>query len=209
MLSSATTDLLATALSAAQGELGDAAKSSFNPGFKSKYADLAEVLQTIRPIAAKNGLSFVQGVAYDDGLAKVVTRLMHKSGQFLEESLSIPVTKKDAQGLGSAFTYGRRYSIAAFFGIAQDDDDGESASPRKAKTVTVTPRETQVLEPSSIVKVLISELKTVGLDSSLRESDELVMKRMTSEFAALTALEQTQVLPEAKAARLRLEALKA
>lgn len=204
MLTSTETDLLATALSAAQGELADAAKSSFNPGFKSKYADLAEVLQTIRPIAAKHGLSFVQGVAYTEGspgLAKVVTRLMHKSGQYVMEELAIPVTKKDAQGLGSAFTYGRRYSIAAFFGIAQDDDDGTDASPRgkEAKAKPSPPQTQGPVNPSPIAQALVDRFKTATEDD---------MVGLVSEYATLTAAEQTQVLGPAKAARLRIDAAK-
>lgn len=191
-------DLLATSLSAAQGELADANKSSFNPGFKSKYADLAEVLQTIRPIAAKYGLSFVQGVAYTDGLAKVVTRLMHKSGQFIEEELSIPVTKKDAQGLGSAFTYGRRYSIAAFFGIAQDDDDGEAATPKKVKAPQTQGPATQPGPETQVVKAMIAAFKAAQTQDD--------MSRLTTEYASLSPMEQAQVLSEAKAARARVDA---
>jgi hypothetical protein len=122
-------DQLAAALSAAQGEIEDAVKSNTNPHFKSKYADLAENLSKIRPVASKHGLAFSQCPAMRDGKAVVETILMHKSGQYIiYEPSEAVLGKNDAQGVGSATTYLRRYSIAAVFGIAQDDEDGNEAS---------------------------------------------------------------------------------
>lgn len=119
---------LAEALAKAQGEMKNAAKSSDNPYFKSKYADLAEVLNVAREPLSKNGLSIMQaneGVA--NGYMSVTTLLMHSSGQYIKSTGSFPVGKQDAQGNGSALTYARRYSLAAMLGIAQEDDDGNSA----------------------------------------------------------------------------------
>lgn len=213
MLTSSDLHELATALSLAQGELADAGKNAVNTFFKSpgspqgsKYADLAEVLQTIRPIASKHGLSFVQGVAYTDGLARVVTRLMHKTGQFLQEELDIPLTKKDAQGLGAALTYGRRYAVAAMFGIAQDDDDGNTASEAPSKNRAKTPQ-TEVQPPSKtqvltdVSRALIAEFDKLGSD---KVGDPERMKELTQEFASLTAVEQTQVRQAGSDARKRM-----
>jgi hypothetical protein len=126
---------LATALAGAQAEIENATKSSNNPHFKSKYADLAEVLNTVRPVLAKHGLSVVQfpGYSHEHKLVAVETTLMHKSGQYVSGTVAAPVTKPDAQGVGSAITYCRRYSLAAVVGIAQEDDDGNSASGRENK----------------------------------------------------------------------------
>jgi len=136
-----TLDLLAPALASAQGELENAAKASQNPHFRSKYADLAEIINTVRPVLSKHGLSFVQSPSYVDGIVTVETVLLHTSGQWVAGSLAVPVTKQDAQGVGSAITYARRYSLAAIVGIAQEDDDGNAAvGPRKAtRTVTAPP----------------------------------------------------------------------
>ena len=50
---------------------------------------------------------------------------MHESGQWLKSEIRIPLTnKKDAQEIGSACTYGRRYGLTAMVGLAQIDDDG-------------------------------------------------------------------------------------
>lgn len=123
---------LAAALAKAQGEIKNAAKSSDNPYFKSKYADLAEVLNVAREPLAKNGLSIMQaneGVA--NGYMSVTTLLLHSSGQFIKATGTFPVGKQDPQGAGSALTYARRYSLAAMLGIAQEDDDANAACGRQ------------------------------------------------------------------------------
>lgn len=133
---------LATALAKAQGELENASKSSSNPHFKSKYADLAEILNTVRPVFALNGLSVTQCPSFEAGIVSVETILMHSSGQWMSSVISAPVSKQDAQGVGSAITYCRRYSLASVAGIAQEDDDANSAvghaprqQPKQAKPV--------------------------------------------------------------------------
>ena len=123
---------IATALAIAQGEIENASKNSSNPHFRSKYADLAEILNTVRPVFAKHGIAVVQSPSYADGIVSVTTSVMHKSGQYLSDTCYAPATKLDPQGVGSAITYLRRYSLAAFAGIAQEDDDGNAASNRPA-----------------------------------------------------------------------------
>ena len=136
-------DQIATALCLAQGEIENAVKNSANPHFRSRYADLAEIINTVRPVFTKHGLSVVQSPSYADGLVNVTTLLMHKSGQWIRDTASAPASKLDAQGVGSAVTYLRRYSLAAFAGIAQEDDDGNAAS-RPAKQAAVD--ESQLLD---------------------------------------------------------------
>lgn len=132
---------LATALATAQAEMGNAVKDSTNPHFKSKYADLASVRAAIAPMS-KHGLSVVQSCrlgATEGGqmVAEVETRLLHKSGQWMADTLAVPVSKPDAQGIGSALTYGRRYSLAAFAGIAPEDDDGQAGVGNAVPPVAV------------------------------------------------------------------------
>lgn len=123
----ATPELFA-ALAAAQGEIENASKNAANPHFRSKYADLAEVLNTIRPVFSKHGLSLIQSPAYDGSLAHVTTVLAHSGGGYITTTASCVPAKADAQGIGSATTYLRRYSAAAVAGIAQEDDDGNPAA---------------------------------------------------------------------------------
>mgnify|MGYP001249934350 CR=1 FL=1 len=120
------------AMAAAQAEMGNATKSCDNPFFKSKYADLAEVLDTVKAALNKHGIAVVQlpGMS-GQGWAEVTTMLTHSSGQYLGSTLRIPVSKNDPQGAGSAITYARRYALAAICGIAQEDDDGNTASGKR------------------------------------------------------------------------------
>ena len=119
---------LATALAKAQGQMGAAIKGAENPFFKSSYADLGSVIKAIKEPFAANGLSYVQFPICQDNTAGLVTRLMHSSGQWLEQDYTLPVGKFDAQGVGSAITYARRYALQAIAGIPAGDDDGNAAS---------------------------------------------------------------------------------
>lgn len=115
------------AMAKAQGEIENASKNAANPHFRSKYADLAEVLNTIRPTFAANGLSLMQSTGFDGSLVSVTTVLSHKDGGYITSVASCVPAKTDAQGVGSSTTYLRRYSAAAMAGIAQEDDDGQAA----------------------------------------------------------------------------------
>jgi len=123
----ATPELFA-ALSKAQGEIENANKNAANPHFRSKYADLAEVLNTIRPVFAANGLALIQSTEFDGALVSVITLLCHAGGGYITATASCVPAKTDAQGVGAATTYLRRYSAAAVAGIAQEDDDGQSSA---------------------------------------------------------------------------------
>lgn len=126
---------LAEALCKAQGQMEGAAKDSVNPHFKNKYADLAAVWDAIRKPLATNGLSIVQFPRTVQNGVEIETTLLHTSGEFLRDALWLPCSKADAQGIGSAITYARRYALMAVCGIAPVDDDGEAAvasTPRDA-----------------------------------------------------------------------------
>lgn len=129
---------LAAALAKAQGEMENAHKTSANPFFRSKYADLAEIINTARPVLAKYGLSVVQVPSLDGDTVSVETVLLHESGEWLSGVTGSPMAKQyekggkelppSPQAVGSSITYLRRYSLAAFCAMAQEDDDAEAAS---------------------------------------------------------------------------------
>ena len=123
-----TTAGLQKALSKAQSEVENATKGSINPHFRNKYADLAEVLNTVRPVFAANGLSIIQSTSYDGSLVSVTTTILHAEGGHISSTASCVPAKADAQGVGASTTYLRRYALAAMTGIAQEDDDGQSAA---------------------------------------------------------------------------------
>ena len=131
---------ISQAIAKAQGEVENASKNAKNPHFKSKYADLAELLNTVRPVFSGHGLAIVQMPSFVDGVASVETLISHSSGEWISSICSAPVSKQDAQGVGSAITYLRRYSLAAMCGIAQEDDDANSAvghAPKKKELPTL------------------------------------------------------------------------
>jgi hypothetical protein len=131
---STTIGAIAKALAAAQREIGVAHKEAVNPHFRSKYADLQAVDEACRPALSKHGIAIAQGTGYADGFVSVTTRLMHaESGEWIEATLHIAPTKHDAQGVGSALTYARRFGLSALAAVpAGIDDDGEAAVGRGA-----------------------------------------------------------------------------
>lgn len=130
---------LAIALSKFQGEIKNPGNTAENPYFKSKYAPLNDVLNLVRPILSKNGLSVVQAPSGDGESIVVTTTLLHESGEWIEfNPLVLKTDKATAQGTGSAITYARRYAISAILGISsEDDDDGNIAEPQKENTTKV------------------------------------------------------------------------
>jgi len=126
---------IAQALVKAQREFGPALKTSSNPHFKSRYADLAACVEAVMDGLNNNGIMLMQHCHESDSGVIVETVFIHESGEiFSAGKLHVPATKHDAQGYGSALTYARRYSLMAACGIAPEDDDGNAAS-RKAPAV--------------------------------------------------------------------------
>jgi hypothetical protein len=133
---------LAGALAKAQGKFKPASKDSVNPHFKNRYADLAAIWDSIREPLSANSLAVVQGAESSLKEVVVTTTLAHESGEWVQTAIAIPLGKADAQGIGSAITYGRRYGLTALVGITQDDDDGETAVGRGRFVSTNMPRQT-------------------------------------------------------------------
>lgn len=120
---------LAAALAEAQAELSPAVKNAQNPHLKNRYADIAAVYEAIRETLPKHGLAVSQMVLPHDSKARVRTLLMHKSGQWIASECLMPIDGRGGpQGMGSAITYARRYSLSAIVGVvSEDDDDAEAA----------------------------------------------------------------------------------
>ena len=118
-------------------ELKQPMKDANNPFFKSKYVPLENVVEAIDDVAPKIGLTYSQyPVTTDDGKVGISTVLLHESGEFIEyPPATTKPDKNTPQGVGSALTYMRRYSLSAVFGITsdQDDDGNEASGNAKAK----------------------------------------------------------------------------
>lgn len=172
---SITTSPTVTAISAAllkfQGSADGVGKTSVNPGFKSRYANLETVVDTARPELQKVGIVFLQsGGAIVEGVMAMSTRLIHaESGEWIEGTMDIALGKRDPQGVGSAQTYAQRYHLMAMLGLPPVDDDGEGAidrnhsrptpgveriSSERAKKVLNFPEMLKEIDTAETVKVL-------------------------------------------------------
>jgi hypothetical protein len=123
---------LASALSKFQGEVKNPHNEATNPQFRSKYAPLDVVINTVKPLLLKYGLSFIQSTSTSEENVGITTLLMHESGEWIEsDTLYLPAYQSksggakefNAQAIGSSTTYGRRYSLSAILGLSSEDDD--------------------------------------------------------------------------------------
>ena len=120
---------IAAAFVKAQMQFGKALKTSVNPHFKSKYADLSSCIDAVVGALNANGIGLMQRTYDCPNGVMVETIFVHESGEVMECGLLyVPASKHDAMGFGSALTYARRYSLLAASGLAPDDDDGVAAS---------------------------------------------------------------------------------
>ena len=125
---------IATALASAQMNMGKALKQANNPHFRSKYADLGNVMDACLPALNEAGIAVIQPAGEDEHGRFVDTILIHgESGESLASRVPLIVQKNDMQGYGSAVTYARRYGLMAMAGIAPEDDDGNAASKAAPK----------------------------------------------------------------------------
>jgi hypothetical protein len=118
----------AKAFVAAQKATEAVKKASTNPAFKSRYADLAACVEAVVPALNAEGIGVLQFPSFDGESAGVTTTLLHEGGSSVTATLHLRPTKADPQGVGSALTYARRYSLLAIVGAAPEDDDGNTAS---------------------------------------------------------------------------------
>lgn len=127
------------ALLKAQVHIKHAVKDAQNSHMKNTYATLESVIDASKQALLDVGILMIQS----PGNKVLTTRLQHSSGEFIEDTLELIISKNDMQGLGSAITYARRYSAAALLNISQTDDDGnlsaKGGKPKPTKVVTSQP----------------------------------------------------------------------
>lgn len=197
MKTSETINKIAPALVKAQAAMLPLIKDSNNPFFKSKYADLKAVTAACYPALQENGISIIQGVDECDGVIDVKTRLLHSSGEWIETSCPVGIEKSNAQGYGSAITYGRRYALQAAVGIAPEDDDGNAASKGPAA---------KKVAKKAVSKDPVTEQQHDNLNSLLNrlyKGDELDEKRKAgASHVSGKRTEDTLQLYKSEAAKL-------
>ncbi len=165
---------LADALSRAQGIMQIALKDSNNPFYKSSYADLTAIWQVAQAPLSANNLAVVQATRIENDKIIMENILMHKSGQWISSDYPVnffDIQKKDAQGVGSAMTYARRYSLQALLGIVADqDDDGNAASAKKDKEIKQKDR------PVITNTITIEQAQSMAQTAFTNDNDDKIIK---------------------------------
>jgi hypothetical protein len=135
------------ALAAAQAEMGAPIKGSLNPAFRSKYADLADVVNAVAPSLSKHGIAFYHHTqSSDDRTLFMVTALVHGvSDTRVECAIPLIVSKQDMHGFKSATTYAKRIGLESVTGVAPEDDDGNAAAKNPPVRARVYQREPDVV----------------------------------------------------------------
>lgn len=185
-------DKLLEALSVAQGQMESATKDSDNPFFKSKYADINTIIQTAKKPLSENGLSVIQLTDRSETKAKVTTILGHKSGQYISTTLELAPTKPDAQGMGSAITYARRYAYQAIIGMGAEDDDGNEASKAKKPTAEVKNQAQQGTQGTGATQAQLTMIKNNLFEKGKTEAD--IANLFQKELTAMSIAEASKVI---------------
>jgi hypothetical protein len=151
------------ALVKAQSLIGDAKKNAQNPHLKNRYANLGSVWDAISPALETSKLAVIQLPSpSDDGKLHLTTILIHESGEYIGDTLVMPLPKQDPQGYGSALTYGRRYGLCSLLGVVQDDDDGSAATANVTHSVDMI---NSVSSMEELQKVFSDEYKKFDKNS--------------------------------------------
>ncbi len=151
---------ISTAFVKAQKAFGPALKTSTNPHFKSKYADLAACVEAVIDALNDNGIALVQQSHHCEDGVIVETLFIHESGEVISGGkFHVVASKQDPQGYGSAMTYARRYSLQAACGIAPEDDDGNrSVAPpptvQKPTKPVAEPLERKLRTKEELLKII-------------------------------------------------------
>lgn len=193
---------LAEALSELQGEITDVCPS--NKGHRHDYADLSDMLKVARPLLRKHGLSVSQLVGNAEDRVTVESVLMHKSGEWMSSTISVPVVAasnamNSLQSIGSSITYARRYALGALLSFTKGDDDtdGNAVHHQEQKKSTYKPPvvpkpiesefidsdqkfriETLAFEAGVTIPDLLGKLKIKNLAELAKDRYEGVMNRL-------------------------------
>ena len=185
---------LAPALLEAQKAITFAVKDSVNPHYKNRYADVGAVIEAVKGPLNLHGITFIQAPSpSEDGRLHLTTRLLHSSGEWIEDTAVCPLPKADPQGFGSALTYLRRYSLGAFLGVPSEDDDGEAARPQPAKEKPAAAKETPV--STNPMAIQADTLKQLRFFAQSPKTQPLVEKVMAAkELAVLEEFSEEQAV---------------
>jgi hypothetical protein len=172
----------------AQKEFGPALKSSTNPHFKSKYADLSACVEAVIDGLNNNGIALMQiNHEHNEGIV-IETVFIHESGERLSNGkLFVPAAKHDPQGYGSALTYARRYSLMAACGIAPEDDDGNASKATPKAVVTLPPKSAALAPKLKNWDQFYDEAETMLAGAAFQEDVMEIFKSHKATFDSMKA----------------------
>lgn len=159
-----------TALAKAQKNFEAARKTANNPHFRSKYAGLDACMDAVRDACNTQGIFVTQTIESVESGVMIETVFAHCSGEtYTGGKLFMPVVKHDAQGYGSAITYGRRYSLLTACGVAPEDDDGNTAVAAAPEKIVHKPTGQPQVDPArmSIVADVADSIKQHFADNDI------------------------------------------
>lgn len=173
-------EIVAGAVFAAQGELKPVGRTKeVKAGkYSFKYAPLDAIVEIIVPIMQKHGLLFMQAVNAD----VLTTRILHKSGQWIESETFLNRDHANMQGFGGEVTYKRRYALSALLGIVSDDDnDVPHVTARGALTDAMeglsTRKQNMIVDLAETIKDKFNQGLEVGAYEEylgLRDNEEIM-----------------------------------
>ncbi len=193
------------ALTTFQGKMTAVKKDATNPFYKSKYATLDTIWETIRKPLSENGLSIAQTMNLLDGKSVLETTLYHTSGEWINGTQLVNPVKDDPQSLGSAISYARRYSLSAILGIVADEDDDANVAtkpePKQSVKATSQSTETKSVDATEAqIKKIYATAKEKQLSSE--EAKEYIKRKFnktsTKELTQQEASTMIEYLNEIK-----------
>lgn len=196
MLTSETTTSLFKAMIAAAPEISSIGKSKQAYGYK--YATLDSLIDMLRSVLPKHGLWWVQTPARQNGVSTLTTRVIHDSGEWIEDTIEMTDTElqgkaNDTQRVGASITYYRRYALSAIFGVSADEDvDGNLNNIRQQPT-RQTPQPAKKQDPLAYIKADIKARQDVGEvhESILKDYADLLKTDLVREVDDMNEAEQT------------------
>ena len=163
---------MSEAILAAKRDMGKLIKNTKNEFFKSSYADLGAVLDVIEQPCLDNGilLSFSYDAMAEEALLVRLTVKHVASGGMDWTTIPMPITKRDAQAMGSLITYSRRYLLTSYFNLFQQDDDGNGAVPPRNESKVKKPGKKKPpvtgIISNAQAKKLVSVAGSKGMDKA-------------------------------------------
>lgn len=179
---------LSKAILEAQRTMGDATKGSKNPFFKSSYADLNAIRETVTPALNSQGISILQPTVSDNGRNYVETILLHESGEYIAGYTEIKNTDGKPQSEGSGISYARRYGLQSMLNVGAVDDDGESAQGRSIKKDTKN--ENLETKPETRKAATKTETQVPATDTTKSSSTETLPSESANPFTDTKVLRQ-------------------